>query len=206
MIPDGGSDKTPPNLVSSHRKFRTTVPPKILLLGIIRGPSLPQEEITWIVQIRLEKCDQGTLSVVARGHKVSTGHPCVQYFLSPSLRPASSQRWFVDLPVCFSLDSVFLPVRKYLLLDRFSGVLLNKPIAYSTSHPSSPLPALRLFAMWYRILPSTFSPSQLSSICLLFSTVLLSVSAIAIPSGSVSASQQHQKQNGESTTSSKYYS
>ncbi|KAJ3928469.1 MAG: hypothetical protein NXY57DRAFT_1021020 [Lentinula lateritia] len=51
--------------------------------------------------------------------------------------------------------------------------------------------------MWYRILPSTFSPSQLSSICLLFSTVLLSVSAIAIPSGSVSASQQHQKQNVE---------
>ncbi|KAJ3889452.1 hypothetical protein GG344DRAFT_67095 [Lentinula edodes] len=108
----------------------------------------------------------------------------------------------VDLPVCFSLDSVFLPVPKYLLLDRFSGVLLNKPIAYSTSHPSSPLPALRLFAMWYRILPSTSSPSQLFSICFLFTTVLLSVSAIAIPSGSVSASQQHQKRNGKSTTSS----
>ncbi|KAJ4469062.1 hypothetical protein C8J55DRAFT_524274 [Lentinula edodes] len=49
--------------------------------------------------------------------------------------------------------------------------------------------------MWYRILPSTSSPSQLFSICLLFTTVLLSVSAIAIPSGSVSASQQHQKRN-----------
>ncbi|KAJ3920884.1 hypothetical protein F5877DRAFT_76734 [Lentinula edodes] len=77
----------------------------------------------------------------------------------------------VDLP----LDKFFLPVRKYLLLDRLSGVLLDKAIAYSTStsHPSSQLPALRLFAMWYRILPSTSSPSQLFSICLLFTTVLL---------------------------------